>query len=119
MIAAHLYQRAMIERPAQHGYEILARSMFKSYGRRIREKNVTWLLSDEIEKHVRGLWTICGRELVNSVTWGKQCECKENKCEHSIAAVDKGVELIRSAQNNSISLDHDTFLSPLYSAGAV
>lgn len=106
----------MIKRPAQRGYEILARSMFESYGRRLSENNVTWLLSDEIEKHVRGLWTICGRELVNSVTWGKQCECKEDKCEDSIAAVEKGVELIRSAQKNSISLDHDTFLTPLYPA---
>jgi hypothetical protein len=116
IVAAHLCQRAMITRPAQRRYEIFARSMFESYGRRVHENNidVPWLSSDGIEKHIRRLWTICGRELVNSVTWGKLCECKECKCEHSVGAVQKGVEYIRWAQKNSISFDHDTFLAPLY-----
>jgi hypothetical protein len=63
---------------------------------------------------MRQVWTMCGRELVNSVTWGKQCACQNRKCEHSIAAVEKGVEYVRSAQIRIIDFDKDTFLKPLY-----
>ena len=104
----------MIDRSAKSRYEIFVQIMFKAYSQRLRRNNVPWLSSDMIEKHMRRVWTMCGRELVSSVTWGKKCACQDSKCEHSIAAVEKGVEYVRSAQNRIINFDEDTFLKPLY-----
>jgi hypothetical protein len=87
--------------------------MVVAYGQKLSRGKARWLADERRREYFRSLWTIFGRELVNTITWGKRCACDKGKCEHSAKAVEIGANYIREAKEGCLDLDLDLFLKPL------
>ena len=117
--AAHLHVAALADKPYSSNFAIFAESLHHAYGRRLQEKQAWWLSSDNIDSHIRSMWIIHGRELINSIYWKRDCGCQidasEPGCLHQRIAVEKGVTYIRGAMNEDFKGISEIFLMPLYS----
>jgi hypothetical protein len=116
LLAAHLHHRIIMDGPRKEQYQTFAHSVFASYGKRVSEKRAEWLVPEALNRYLRSIWIIHGRELINSTTWEKRCPCEDRHCPHNQSAIQKGVDYILAATRRSLDSTSSDFLTPIYNA---
>jgi hypothetical protein len=115
-LAANLHHRSLVKGAFRERYEIFARELLESYGCRLLQMGCEWISRDTVDGYLRGLWIINGRELINSTTWRRRCDCRERQCQHNREAVRRGVDYVLGALETTLDVHREYFLKPLYSS---
>jgi hypothetical protein len=113
-LAANLYHRSLVKESFRERYEAFTREFLESYGQRLFEMECEWISRDIVDGYLRSLWIVIGRELINSTTWRKRCDCQDHQCQHNREAVRRGVGYVLGAAETTQDVHRECFLKPLY-----